>query len=220
MSESGAGPREASVTTGEGRVRIEATAGARRWATMTQWALVFVIFGLAAAGLRILGLMWPERMDPEIARLFWLFVGTLALAALTLAWLIVVLQDLVKLTIELDDAGVRVARLLQPFAARWDEVREIGVVAAPGHLTLRSSKGSVTATARLLGEGPFGDLVAALRARAGGAVREWPPWAGARRQLLLLLVPALGTAFVLVLGAGLLRRRPPVGRRPGPLRTP
>lgn len=213
MVESGAGPREASVTAAEGRVRIEATAGARRWATVTQWLLLVLILGLLAAGLRVLGLMWPERTDPEIGRLLWLFAGTLALAALTLAWILVVLQDLVKLTIELDDTGVRVVRLLQPFTARWDEIREIGVVATPGHLTLRSARGTLTATARLLGEGPFGELVAALRTRAAGAVREWTPWAAARRQLLILLVPAVGTGFVLALGAGLLRRRPPLGRR-------
>jgi hypothetical protein len=120
----------------------------------------------------------------------------------------------VKVAIEIDEAGVTVHRLLQPFTARWDEVREIGIAAARGHLTLRSAKGNLTVTAGLLCAEPFASLLAALRARAGGVVRDWTPWAAARRQLLLLLVPAVGTGFVLVLGTGLWRRRTqPGGRR-------
>ena len=214
MAEPEAGPGEASATAAGGRVRVEATTSARRWATVVQWLLLAFILALVGAGGRVLGLMWTDRTDSEVARLIWVFTGTLALTALTLAWIIVLLHDLVKVAIEIDETGVTVHRLLQPFTARWDEVREIGIEPARGHLTLRSAKGTLTATAGLLGAEPFGTLVAALRARAGGAAREWTPWAATRRQLLLLLVPAVGTGFVLVLGAGLWRRRAqPGGRR-------
>jgi hypothetical protein len=196
------------------RVRIVSPPLHRRLATLTQAVLVILIAGLAWAGMRIAAHFWPATDEPDVARVFWVFVGGLALAGLTLAWLIVLIQDLVKLTIEVDEVGLRVDRLLQPFQARWDEVREVGLVGRSGHLTVRSARGTLTTTARLLGAVPFARLVEALRARAGDHVHEWSAWAAARRQLLVLAVPAVGFAFLLVLGRGLWRRRP--GPRPTP----
>jgi hypothetical protein len=170
--------------------------------------------GLAWTGMRLAAHFWTAREDPAIERLLWFFVGTLALAELTLARLVLVIQDLVKLTIEVAEEGVRVDRLVRPFRAHWNEVREIGLAERSGHLTLRTARGSVTATARLLGAAPFARLVAALRARAGDAVQEWTPWAAARRQLLPLLLPALGLGVLILLGPRLWRPRlPGPGRR-------
>lgn len=199
----------------EGVVRIEATPAHRRGATVAQWIVVLLIAGLIAAAARVVSLFWPERAESEVGRGLLLFVGTVTLAALTLAWLIVVIQDLVKMTIEIGDEGIRVERLLGGFRARWAEVREVGVVPARGHVTVKTAHGNLTATARLLGAAPFAALVAALRAQAGPAVQAWTPWAAARRQLLLLTVPLIGMAFLLLIGQGLWRRRlPRLGRRP------
>jgi hypothetical protein len=195
-----------------GPVRIEATPGHRRAATLGQCVVVLLMAGLLAAAMRIVAHFWLVRDDPEIRRLLWFFTTVLTLAGLTLGWLIILLHDLVKLAIEVGPAGVRVERLLQPFRASWEEVREIGVVRARGHLTLRTARGSVTATARLLGAAPFAALLAALEAYAAPAVHEWSPWAAARRQLLLLTVPTLGLGFLLLVSRRIWRgRRSPGG---------
>jgi hypothetical protein len=128
---------------------------------------------------------------------------------LTLAWLVVLLQDLVKMTIHITDDGVTVERLVGGFRARWEEVREIGHVPSRGHLTLRSVRGNVTVTERLLGRAPFAALVAALRERADHVMHAWTPWAAARRQLVVFLVPAIGLGFLLVVAQGIRRRRLP-----------
>jgi len=188
-------------------IRVEATPARRRAGTVAQALLVVVLAALAALGMRVATHFWPARDDPEIARALWLFAGIAGLAGLTVGWLILLIQDLVKLTIEIDGDGVRVRRLLQPFVARWDEIREIGLVERTGHLTLRSARGTLTATAGLLGPAPFAALVGALRAHAGPVVRDWTPWAAARRQLVLFAVPATGLAFLVLIGQGLWRRR-------------
>ncbi len=201
----------------EGVLRIEAGPRERWFASAAQCLLVALILALVWSGARVVGIFWPERADPEVGLALWLFVGMLALAGLTLAWLVVLLQDLVKMTIELTEEGLAVERWLAPFRVPWGEVREVGLVAGRGQLTVRTARGSLTATARLLGRKPFAKLVATLEAHAGPAVREWSAWAAARRQLLLLAGPALGLAFLLVVGQGLWRRRLPAlgpgGRR-------
>jgi TRAP-type C4-dicarboxylate transport system permease small subunit len=189
------------------RLRIEAEPTHRRLATAAQVLVLLAIVGLAWAGARILGLLWPERGDPEVGRAVWLFGSLLSLSVLTLAWLIVLMQDLVKMVVEVGEDGVTVDRLIQPFSARWDEIREVGIVPARGHLTLRSARGTLTTTERLLGSAPFAELTAALRAHLSDTVHEWTPWQAVRRQLLLFVVPALGVAFVVALGQGLWRRR-------------
>ena len=194
-----------------GSVRIEATAAHRRAASAGQWLLVGLIALLAAVGMRMVAHFWPVRGDPEIRRALWSVIGVFALAGLTLAWLIVLVQDLVKMRIEIDEEGVRVQRVVRPFRARWDEIREIGVAPVPGHVTLVSARGTLTVTRGLLGAAPFAALMAALQTRAGAVVREWGLWAATRRQLVVLAVPALGLGFLLLMGQGLWRRR----RAPG-----
>ncbi len=207
-----AGNRPPPAPSAGGPVRIEATPGHRRVATLVQCLLVGAIAVLAWVVMRGAAHVWPARDEPEIGQVLWAFIGLSALAGLTLAWLILLIQDLAKLTIEIGDDGVRVDRLLQPFRARWDEVREIGLVPARGHLTLKSTRGTLTTTEQLLGAAPYAALVAALRVRAGGAVREWSRWAATRRQLLLLVVPAVGLAFLVLIGQGIWRRRGRVGQ--------
>ncbi len=196
-----------------GPIRIQAAPGHRRLATLAQWTVVALLVALGWAAVRLLGLVWADRGDPETGRAMWLFVGGVALAGSTLGYLVVLLQDLVKLTIEVSDKGITVVRLLQPFTAGWDEVQEIGLVSGRGHLTLRTARGRLTATERLLGAASFAALVGALRARAGSAVREWTPWAAARRQLLLFVGPALGLAWLVFLAKGVWRRPPADGVR-------
>lgn len=197
-------------------LRIEAGPVQRRLATAAQWLLGGFVLALLWAGGRIVGLFWLERADPAVGGALWFFVGTVTCAALTLAWLVVLLQDLVKMTIDITDDGVAVQRLLVPFRAGWDEVREIGLLPARGHLTLRTARGSVTATERLLGRAAFGRLVAALRERAPHAVQEWSAWAAVRRQLVVFAVPALGMAFLAYAAQGIWRRRlPTLGVGPG-----
>ena len=209
----GAGPSDLEDPS---RVRIEAAPRERQLASAAQGLLVLLTLALVWAGARVVGLFWLERADPEVGLALWVFIGTLTLAASTLAWLIVLLQDLVKMTIELTPEGLAVGRWLAPFRARWDEVREIGLVAARGHVTVRSARGSVTATERLLGRAPFAALVAALRRHAPHAVQDWSAWAATRRQLVLFVGPALGLAFLLAVGQGLFRRRlPTLGRGDG-----
>jgi len=198
----------------EGAIRVEATPAHRRAATVAQWIVVLLIAGLVAASARVVTLFWPEKAEPAVWRALWLFVGTVTLASLTLAWLIVVIQDLVKMTIDVGDEGIRVDRLLASFRASWPEVREVGIVPERGHVTVKTRHGNLTATARLLGAAPFAALVAVLRERAGPAVQVWTPWAAARRQLLLLTVPAIGMAFLILIGQGLWRRRLPTLGRP------
>jgi hypothetical protein len=194
-------------------LRIEAGPRERRLATAAQCGLVALILALVWSGGRVVGLIWPERADPEVGFALWLFVGTLSCAALTLAWLVVLLQDLVKMTIELGPEGLAVDRWLVPFRVRWDEVREVGVSPPCGHLTLRTARGSLTATSRLLGASAFAALLAGIRRHAEPAVREWTPWAAARRQLVVFAVPAIGMAFLLIVGQGIWRRRlPRLGR--------
>jgi len=194
---------------GGDRLRIEAGPRERRLASAAQCLLVALILALVWSGARVVGIFWPERADPEVGLALWLFVGTLSLAGLTLAWLVVLLQDLVKMTIELTEEGLAVERWLAPFRAHWDEVREIGLAAGRGHLTLRSARGTLTVTERLLGRKPFAALVSALRRHAGHVIQEWGVWAAARRQLVLLAGPAIGLAFLLVAGQGIWRRRLP-----------
>jgi hypothetical protein len=191
----------------EGPVRIEATRLHRRLATAGQWLVLLLIAGLVAAGMRIVAHFWPSREEPQIGRVLWLFMSALTMAALSLGWLILVLQDLVKLSIEVTREGIRVDRLLAPFRAAWNDVREIGIVRSRGHVTVRSTRGSVTATARLLGAAPFAALVAALEAHAAPVVHEWSVWAATRRQLMLLSVPVLGFAFLLLAAQGFLGGR-------------
>jgi|RhiMetdeSRZDD1v2_1073273.scaffolds.fasta_scaffold127290_2 hypothetical protein len=180
-------------------VRIQADRRQRRTAIVFQCLLVASILGLLAAGGRVVGVFWPERAEPETGHALWLFVATVSCAALTLAWLVVLLHDLVKMTIEITDEGVAVERLVGGFRARWDEVREIGLVPARGHLTLRSVRGNLTVSERL----------AALRERVDHAFQAWTPWAAARRQLVVFLVPAVGLGFLLVAALGIRRRRLP-----------
>ena len=194
-------------------VRIEAAPLHRHTATAAQWLLVAAIAGLAWSGMRLAGHFWPSMEDPQVARGFWLLAGAVGLAALSLAWMILLVQDLVKLTIEVRVDGMRVDRLFLPFSARWDEVREIGLVERTGHLTVRTTHGSVTTTARLLGAAPFAALVAALQARAGELVQPWTQWAAARRQLVAFTLPAAGFVVLLMLSQGLWRRSTARGRR-------
>jgi hypothetical protein len=207
------GREDARADAGE-VVRIEAAPRERRLASAAQAGLVLLILGLVGAGGRVVGLFWPERADPEVGFALWLFVATLSCAALTLAWLVVLLQDLVKMTIELDARGVAVDRWLAPFRAGWDEVREAGLASGGGHLTLRTARGTLTVTARLLGAAPFAALLAGIRRHAGHAIQAWTPWAAARRQLVVFAVPAIGLAFLLVVAQGIRRRRLP-GLGPG-----
>ncbi len=193
----------------EGSVRIQAGRVHRRVATVVQWLLVGLILGLLGAGGRAVGVFWPEGAEPEIRHALWLFASTITCAALTLACLVILLHDLVKVTIEITDEGVAVERLVGGFRARWDEVREIGFVPGRGHLTLRGTRGTVTVTERLLGRAPFAALVGAIRERAAHAMHEWTPWAAARRQLVLFAVPAVGLGFLLVIAQGIWRRRLP-----------
>jgi hypothetical protein len=193
-----------------GPLRIEPGPTQRRVATVAQWLLGGFVLALLWAGGRIVGLFWLERADPAVGGALWLFVGIVTCAALTLAWLAVLLQDLVKMTIDITDEGVAVHRLLAPFRAQWDEVREIGLLTARGHLTLRTARGSLTATARLLGQPAFDHLVAGLRERAPHAVQEWTAWEAARRQLVVFAVPVLGLALLVYAGQGIWRRRLPI----------
>jgi TRAP-type C4-dicarboxylate transport system permease small subunit len=188
-------------------VRIEASPRHRGLATAAQVVLLAVIAGLAWVGARLVSALWADRADPQVLGAIWLAAAVLATAGLTLAWLMVLVQDLVKATIEVGPKGITVDRLLGGFTAGWDEVREVGLVAARGHLTLRTAQGTVTLTERLFGRAAFGTLVAALRAHAGPAVREWTPWAAARRQLVLFAIPAVALGMLLYLAQGFLRAR-------------
>jgi hypothetical protein len=179
-------------------VRIQASPAHRRLATVGQLGLLALIGLLGWAGGRLVAGLWGDRGEPEVAAVLWLLVGGLTLAGLALASLIVLIHDLVKLTVEVGPKAVTVDRLLRPFTAGWDEVREIGLVGSRGHLTLRSPRGTLTVTERLLGRPAFAALVAALREWGGPRFRDWTVWQAHRRQLALLLLPAL--AFGVLLG--------------------
>ncbi|MGH7264725.1 MAG: hypothetical protein ACREMB_07695, partial [Candidatus Rokuibacteriota bacterium] len=186
-------------------VRIQASPAQRRLATGAQLVLLALIGLLGWSGGRLVALRWPDRGEPEVAHVLWLVVGGLAVAGLALAWLIVLIHDLVKLTVEVGPKAVTVDRLLGPFTAGWDEVREIGLVGSRGHLTLRSARGSLTVTERLLGRAAFAGLVAAFREWGGPRIRDWTVWQAHRRQLALLLLPALALGVLLAFA---LRRAP------------
>ena len=196
----------AGRTGADGVERIQAAPGCRRLAGVVQLLAVAAILVFVWYGGRLVALFWPDRGDPDVGPLLWLFMGVLAASALTLAWLVVLLHDLVNMIIEISDEGVAVERWVAPFRAAWDEVREIGIVPDRGHLTIRSAGGSFTATERLLGAAPFATLVKALRRRASHAVQEWTPWQALRREVVLLGGATLGAAVVLTLAQGFLRR--------------
>jgi hypothetical protein len=191
-------------------VRIQASPGHRRLATVGQLVLLALMGALGWTGGRVVAGLWPDRGEPEVAGVLWVLLGGLALAGLVLAWLAVLLHDLVKLTVEVGPKAVTVDRLLGPFTAEWDEVREIGLVPGRGHLTLRSARGTLTVTERCLGRPAFAGLVAALREGGGPRLRDWTVWQAHRRQLALLVLPAL--AFGVLLALALARRPGPAAR--------
>ncbi len=195
----------AEPAAGEGEVRrIRARPLHRRVATGVQLVLAAAVVGLAASGGRVVGAFWARRADPEVAAWLAALVGALTLAILSLALLIVLLHDLVKVTLEVSETGLAVDRWVRPFRVRWDEVREIGRTAATGDLTIRTRRGAVTASRRLLGVRESRALEALLARHAGHAIQDWTVWQAVRRQLLVLAGPGVGFALLLGLGQRLL----------------
>jgi len=156
------------------RVRVEATPGYRRLATVCLWLL-----GVGGAGFLWFGVRFlREFIDPACAEMGRALAIGLTIQVIPLVVTVIVVHDVAFLVVDVDHTGVRVTRWFRPFSARWDEVREIRLLSASHRrqIAVASARGSVTLTERLVGAASFAALTDILKARAATRLREISVW--------------------------------------------